>query len=418
MTPLLAAGALALVRTAAQPGAGTPIDHDLPLIALLVGVWAWASRDSVWSGAIEMAVPLLAIALLAVGDDDRVRLAGFGIIAASAFALAVMHTRPGIAERCALLISGIVLLRWMPLASVEIGREVVVILGTTLIFAALGGFDACRRNAFPLILIAALGVSLVTPIHPGRALLFPLVMALLLAVTRSRSLALLFCGVAFVLAYAGRATKAPLFVASGIALLILVVITKRTDGSEGEPAPPGALRLVIGGVGLALLSLWPWSGVIARALPLVPRYEPPGEQQKVGYALAASESATIEVPAHVRHLVVTASGANAARMRPGRLLGRIEAMSDARIVCERSIRIGDVADFGFDRPSQFFASRNSYPRRSGWVVQGYGMGAWVDGGGRVSLRCPRDIASLRLTAASDLPPDARLQIDFIEISPR
>lgn len=424
VAPVLAAAALVLVRLAAQPVARTPIDHDLPLVALLIGCWAWAARDSRWSRAIEMAVPLLAIALLALGDHDRVRLAAFGIVAAGAFAIATVQARPDAGERCALLLTGLVLLRWMPLASLEIWRELLVAGGTLLVFAAVGGFDDLRRETLPLTLTAALAAGLVTPIHPARAMLFPYLLALLLFVTRSRSLAGALSVAAFVAAYAGRSTKGPLFVAVGIALLIVALIMQRRERrerSERAEAPSTRFavpRLVIGAAAVALLALWPWSGVLARALPLVARYEPHGEQQPVGYALAASESATLSLPQGVRHLIVTASGANAARLRTGRMLGTVEGVSEGSSVCRSIMRIGDVADFGFGRPSQFFASRNAYPRRSEWDLRDYGMQAWVYGAGRVSLVCPREIAAIKLTAAADLPPDARLQIESIETSAR
>lgn len=242
--------------------------------------------------------------------------------------------------------------------------------------------------------------------------------ALLLFVTRSRSLAAVLSVASFVAAYAGRSSKAPLFVAAGMALLVLALVRKRGERTETSATSLAFPRLVIGSFAVSLLALWPWSGVIARALPLVARYEPAGEQQLVGYALAASESATLTLPRRARHVVVTASGANAARLRPGRLLGAIEGVDDSSTVCRGTIRIGDVADFGFGRPSQFFASRNSFPRISGWDLRDFGMQAWVYGAGRVSLGCPRHIDAVRVTAAADLPPDARLQIESIETSPR
>ena len=412
----LSAISLVLVRVAAQPVARTPIDQDLPLIALLVGGWAWATRDTVWSRTIEMAVPLLAIALLTLVAHDRLRLAAFGIIAASALATAAVHARHHLGERCALVLGGVILLRWLPLASVEFLRESIVLAGTTLVYFVLGSSDKENERA-PLILAAALAVGLATPIHPGRAMVFPFVLALLLFLIRSRSLAALLSAAAFVAAYAGRSAKGPLFVTAGIALLVLVLLprSRKREVSSRALAP---LRLVLLATAFALLTLWPWSGVIARALPLVPRYEAAEEEQVVlGYALAASESATIDVPPRVRHLVVTASGANAARMRPGRVLGTIEVAGDAA-PCRRSIRIGDASDFGFDRSTQFFSSRNSYPRASAWDLRGYGMQAWIHGAGRVALGCGREIASLRVTAAADLPPDARLQIESIGIPRR
>lgn len=364
----------------------------------------------------EMAVPLLAIALLVLTDHDRLRLAAFGLIAATAFAMAAVHARREAAERGTLVAGGLLLLRWLPLTSVEVLRESIVLAGTVLVFFVLGGFEDRPRADASFILIAALAVGLVTPIHPGRAMLFPFVLALILFLVRSSSLALLFSVAAFVTAAAGRSTKGPLFVAAGIAFLLLALIPKAGGAIWRSYFVP--VRVLLAAIAFAFFSLWPWSGLIARALPLVSRYQAPGDRQFLGYALAASQSVTIDLPPRVRRVVITASGANAARMRPGRLLGTIEGVSDASTVCRRSLVIGDVADFGFDRPSQFFASRNSFPRSSEWDLRDYGMHAWVHGAGRVALDCGHHLSSLRITAAAGLAPDTRLQIESIEAPAR
>ncbi|MEO6260675.1 MAG: hypothetical protein ABIP63_10000 [Thermoanaerobaculia bacterium] len=410
---------IALVRIAAQPMARTPIDRDLPLVALLIVGWSWAARESRWARAMEMAVPLLAIALLVLTDDDRLRLAAFGLIAATAFAMATVHARREAAERCTLVVSGLLLLRWLPLTSVEVLRESIVLAGTVLVFFVLAGFgdrDRPRADA-SFILIAALAVGLVAPIHPGRAMLFPFVLALLLFLVRSSPLALLFSIAAFVSAASGRSTKGPIFVAAGIAFLVLALVP-RTRPRLQAPNASFPMRVLPAAIAFAFFAFWPWSGLIARALPLVSRYQVPGDRQFLGYALAASQVVTIDLPPRVRRVVVTASGANAARMRPGRLLGTIEGLTGASPVCRRSIVIGDVADFGFDRPSQFFSSRNSFPRFSEWDLRDYGMHTWIQGAGRVALDCGHDVSSLRITAAPGLAPDTRLQIESIEAPAR
>jgi hypothetical protein len=170
---------------------------------------------------------------------------------------------------------------------------------------------------------------------------------------------------------------------------------------------------------VALFALWPWSGIIARALPIVRNYEPANSDVRpVSVALAAGEARTIEVPPHTRHVVVIASGGQLARLKHGRVVGTIEATDARGHVTTRPITIGDIADFGFTRREQFFASRNPLPRFSTGDIRGYGAGAWLWGAGRTAIASSADITNLRVVAAPNLPRDAHLQIDSVEFPPR
>ena len=170
---------------------------------------------------------------------------------------------------------------------------------------------------------------------------------------------------------------------------------------------------------LVIFALWPWSGIIARALPVVRNYRPScANRQAVVSALAPSESLPIGVPPHVRSVIVTASGGQMARFKPGRVVGMIEATDARGRVTTRQIRIGDIADFGFTRREQFFGSRNPLPRFSPAEIRGYGASAWVWGSGRTALTCTADIASLRVLAAPDLPRQTHLQIDAVDFPAR
>ncbi len=93
-------------------------------------------------------------------------------------------------------------------------------------------------------------------------------------------------------------------------------------------------------------------------------------------------------------------------MRPGRVVGTIDSV-DLR----REVRVGDIADFGFLRREQFIHSRNTIPWHPTDDIRGYGQTAWLHGAGRV--RVP-PAASIRITAARDLPPAARLQIESVD----
>ena len=131
-----------------------------------------------------------------------------------------------------------------------------------------------------------------------------------------------------------------------------------------------ALRVVIviqatGIFAIAIFALWPWSGIIARALPIVRNYDAAsGDVRPIGWALAANEERRIDVPPHVRHALLTISGGQMARFKPGRIIGTIEATDRRGHITTREIRIGDVSDFGFLRREQFLGSRNPFPRFS------------------------------------------------------
>ena len=191
-------------------------------------------------------------------------------------------------------------------------------------------------------------------------------------------------------AHFARAAHAPLFVAAAVAVAMPLLARFRV----ALPAYVAAIALFV---------LWPWSGVVARAMPNFFRAAPPpANAQTVGAALAASQSIEISVPPGTKRAVVVASGANVARLKAGRVIGTVDGLP---------IRIGDVADFGFLRREQFFAARNPLPALPVADVRGYGQAAFLYGAGRVLV--PQPAATLRIAAAPDLPADARLQVESV-----
>jgi hypothetical protein len=241
-------------------------------------------------------------------------------------------------------------------------------------------------------------LAAVTPIPPGKMALLPLTVAVLVFVTRR--VPQVAIGAAFlVAAFFARYSLATIYIA--VAIVFLMPLLDR-------------VKPLTYATGIAIFALWPWSGIIARALPVVRNYEPAaGNGRAVSSALAASEAIDIGVPPHVRHAVVTTSGGQMARLKPGRVVGTIEARDTGGHMTTRPITIGDIADFGFMRRDQFFASRNPLPRFAAGEVRDYGANAWVWGGGRTAIASPADIASLRVIAAPNLPHDAHLQIDSV-----
>ena len=201
-----------------------------------------------------------------------------------------------------------------------------------------------------------------------------------------------------------RYSLATVYVASAIVFLVPVI---------------DRIRPLSYAAAVAVFALWPWSGIIARALPVARNYTSPvGGAQQVSRALAAGESLPIALPPHVSEAIVTTYGGYFERLRSGHVVGAIEATDQRGRVTVRSIRIGDTADFGFMRREQFFASRNSLPRFSPGEIRDYGANAWVVGAGRTTVSCASDIVSLRVVAAADLRVQSRLAVDSVEYPKR
>jgi hypothetical protein len=155
-------------------------------------------------------------------------------------------------------------------------------------------------------------------------------------------------------------------------------------------------------IAAALLVMWPWSGIVARAMPAFLRAEPPPKSQPVWIALAPGESVSIDAPPGAHRAEIIASGANAAKLRRATLMGMIDG---------KQIRIGDIADFGYTRREQFFFSRNPSPKRPINDVKGYGQSAWLHTAGVIEV--PVRNGAIHVAAAPDLPPNTRLQIEAV-----
>jgi hypothetical protein len=387
----------------------TPIDAHLPLVIALVLACAWAARGTGFTGIVQCAVPLLIAAMMTI-TDERTRLMAYGVIVAAAFAIAVAAWERGRPARISpqevvLTIAGIVLLRWIPLRDVHVVKELIVIAGSVaLVFAMPRNAAAGGTPAFPgTRLMGVLVLAAVTPMPPGKMALLPLTVAALVFVTR-RLPQVAIGAVLLVCAAFARYSLATVYIA--IAIVFLLPLLDR-------------IRPLTYAAAIAIFALWPWSGIIARALPIVRNYAPAaGDVHLIARALAPSEALPIDVPRRVRHVVVTTSGAQMARYKPGRVVGTIEATDARGRTTMRPITIGDIADFGFTRREQFFASRNPLPRFSPGEIRDYGANAWLWGAGRTAIACAVDIKSLRVVAAPNLPPQSHLQIDSVEFPAR
>jgi hypothetical protein len=410
----------------------TPIDVALPFVIATVLFWAWIIRRSPWMTAVLAAVPALVIVEIAI-PDERLRLLAIGVLTAAAFSTtswialrpASMPSRPVF---LALGISATLFLRWIPLAGVEWKKEWIVLAGVTLVLAL-------AKERTPLALALALIIGLVTPLHPGRMVFYPALVALAQTIVPwpVAGALTLFAAAAVV-----RYSLAALYILAGAALL--VPLAARWS--------PVATRVVLVFAAI-VLALWPWSGAVAPLLPLpvagtaiaaiallgasgrvatiagtaLLLMAPPlffgmkstGEQiSTIGAALESSQSVDVAVPPDVRIVVLRISGANMPRMRPGRVVGEIDATDRAGHRTTRVLRIGDVADWGFLRREQFFFSKNVPSRNASGDVRGYGNVAFLYGAGRIPIRFAAPPAGLRVVAANDLPPGARLQVETVE----
>ena len=393
----------------------TPIDAHLPLVIALVLACAWAARGTGWSAAIQCAVPLLIAAMMTMADE-RTRLMAYGIVVAAAFAVAVIATAyeterwrlagwPGGVSppMMVLAIVGVILLRWIPLRDVHVVKELIVVIGSIALLFAIRRRDAAEPAGGTPALLCVLVLAAVTPIPPGKMALLPLTVAALVFLTR-RVPQVAIAAFFLICAFFARYSLATIYIA--VAIVFLTPLLHRV-----KPLTYAAA--------VAIFALWPWSGIIAGALPIVRNYEPAaGDVRPVGVALAPSEALPIDVPPHVRHAVVTLSGGQMARLKRGRVVGTIEATDSRGNKTTRPISIGDVADFGFLRRDQFFASRNPFPRFSPGEIRDYGANAWVWGGGRTAIASAADMKIIRVIAAPNLPHDAHLQIDSVEFPQR
>lgn len=361
----------------------TPIDGALPVVFFVVCAAAAFGPRRHW---VALSGPLLACAAVFL-PDERTRLLTCGVIVAAAYAVAVYFAPRTRTAYLVLTVAGVLVLRWIPLSDVVVWRELFVLGGVVAVLMMM-------PELTPLSIAGALAIGLVTPIFPARAMLYPLLVA---ALVRLPIFSLVFLIAAFWM----RNPMVALCIAAAFAVSASLLARVR-------PLAPAF------GVVIAFFALWPWSGIAARAMPNFLFAEPSSPQQRViGMALPAGQSVSIDAPPHAHGAVVTASGANTFRMRAGRVVGGLEIVSRSGRVTRRDLRIGDIADFGFMRREHFFRSRNPMPRNPTDDIRGYGATAWLHGAGRVFIAA-RDMRTLRIAAAPDLPPTARLQIEAVD----
>ena len=318
----------------------TPIDRALPFVVVLLAACCFTTEAQRTQSLCALCVSVVLLPPIFF-TDEHTRLLAYGVIAAVTFAVAMANAP---AERhIILVICGVLLLRWIPFSEVIFWREMVVLAGAIVVLLA---------SRSPVLAIA---VALFTPVFPRRAMLFPFL----------------------------------------VGILFLILPRVRV---------PAFMRIPIYACAVALFAMWPWSGIVARALPAFLRAERPPENSKpLWVALERGESVSIDAPPGARRAEIIASGANAAQLRRGTLMGTVEGVE---------IRIGDIADFGYTRREHYFASRNPAPRRPIDDVKGYGQSAWLHTAGLIDVLVHNN--TIHVSAARDLPPNTRLQIEAVD----
>ncbi len=383
----------------------TPIDRALPFVIVLLSFCGFVAER--WPAAIQTATILVFVPAIFL-IDEHTRLLAYGIIAAAAFAFAVAIAPRTLSASIALTVAGVLLLRWIPFSQVILWRELILLLGAIAI--VMTG----RLKPIAAHIAAALAIALFTPIFPARMLVFPFLVTILLMIPLPRiAIAAPLIAAAFFMRY----SIAVLCVVAAIVILSRPFDSLRSlragsdgEGSLAERSFPFAVLRVRMTVPIALFALWPWSGIVARAFPAVLFAEPASPRsQPVWIAIARAQSVSLDIPPGVRRVVITASGANAARLPGGRAVGWVDGGGTRKM-----IRIGDIADFGFMRREHFFASRNRPPRTPLDDIHDYGASAWLHTAGRIAIASPRPITALHVTAAPGLPPGAKLQIEAVE----
>ena len=296
----------------------TPIDRALPFVALAVTLVAALSYPS-----LMLAVPLLIVAEIGI-PDEGMRLLAFGAVVAGVFAMGVggrqsavgsgtvsgvgsllptADRRPPTLSRpptVFIALVAILLLRWIPLADVRLGREIVS--------ARRRGVDRSRARSDA---VRGGGGGDRGAHHAGDP-------------------------VADVAAAGGG-------------------VVRGGAGEDFRDAAALADLAVDGGVGVrdALLRLERGGRARVSVLSAAARKPEVPRSRSMAQAVRANGEVTLDVPDGATSLIV--SGANVARLTRGAPLGRIEPGG-------RMVRIGDASDWGALRREYFYGMRNPLPR--------------------------------------------------------
>lgn len=257
----------------------TPVDAALPFLAIAVTLLAALSYPGIMIG-----VPLLLASEIAIADET-LRLLSFGVVMACAFFAALLDRRRAIGATIGtatigttgrattgtiamplVALTAIVILRWIPIGEVRVGRELLLLVISGAIVLVLG--------STPLAAAIAVVVALFTHLPPSRSLWLPFF------------------------------------------VLVLAVVARIAGAARLRLAWPSATIVA------TLVLFFAWSGVVVRALPWLFTNAERRDRAEVGRIVGAGESLLLEVPVGAEALIV--SGAHVATMKDGTVLGHLD----------------------------------------------------------------------------------------------
>ena len=320
----------------------TPIDRALPWVALIVTFVAWLADSS----AVLCAVPLLIGCAITFPDDSK-RLLGYGAIVAVAFCGAVLNvTELDFPRAAGFAVAATALIRWIAREHFSLWREAILLL---IILAIV---VVAKRSALGIALGAA--AALYTPLIPLRTLVIPLGLLVL----------------AFAASPRGGRGRPPL---RHVGLLFIAIV----------------------------LTLFPYSGILARAPRYLRHGNPATKRVNLYWAMKPGQTNDFEVPTDARALILSLS--NGSSLDRHALVGSLG---------DRELHAGDLADWGFARREQWWRSKNRLPRHAAGLIRGYGYDGWVDGAVRFAL--PPGAKTIRVSVDPRLPPATLLQVEAFE----
>ncbi|HEX6178366.1 MAG TPA: hypothetical protein VF057_08395, partial [Thermoanaerobaculia bacterium] len=109
----------------------TPIDRALPFMALVAVFLAACTTE-----ALLLVVPALIVAEIAI-PDETLRLLAFGLVWSAATSVAALQRRSETGTVC-IVLSTLLLLRWIPLENTLIARELLLLVLAIAITLVLG----------------------------------------------------------------------------------------------------------------------------------------------------------------------------------------------------------------------------------------------------------------------------------------
>ncbi|MGA7617277.1 MAG: hypothetical protein WBX15_19100, partial [Thermoanaerobaculia bacterium] len=182
-----------------------------------------------------------------------------------------------------------------------------------------------------------------------------------------------------------------------------------------------------------------WSLALVAAIAVVPAFDPRAlvtgavaataffallatrsdvRRVEVGMEATPAKEASFVLPRNDGTVDLLLSGTNLAGGELGTPVAFIDAVDGRGRGFRRTVRIGDVADWGAFRPSMWFRTENSIPFRPAGEITGSGPRSWIRGTGRVRIKVPEPLRAVSVRIGSDVPSGAAIVIESVEVPSR